>query len=473
MKTPLDYFKEISKIPHPSFHEEKLALWVVEFAKELGLKYRVDDVFNVIVFKPASPGYENAKTVMLQAHLDMVPEKTPDSDHDFLTDEIKLIEEDGILRADKTTLGADDGVGVAYMLAILADNTLAHPPLECVFTVMEEVGLIGAIKLDTSNLKSSYCIGLDSSGDNQIVVSCSGGVRGEIFLKREYLETDLPALEISVRGLLGGHSGALIDLQRANGLKVLGNILALLEKEVPITIAKLDGGSKENAIARDAQAIITYQSNDYAKIKELLTFYEKELQIQYATSDSGLKILSEEAAVEKHFTQKLSNDLIKLLVALPYGTRFKDKGLDDLVVNSANLGVVEVVDDNLRIGASYRAPQNFVLDLTINEVDTIVTALGHKMNFLARYPGWTYEPDSPLRKKLKAVYYEMFQEEMVEFATQGGVELGVLKGKMPELDLLGIGPNSHDAHTPDEHLELASFEKTYQVLLALLADLKD
>ena len=472
MKTPLYYFKEISKIPHPSHHEEKLALWIVEFAKEHSLKYVIDEIFNVVIFKEASKGYENAKTVMLQAHLDMVPEKTPDSDHDFLKDVIQLIEEDGILSANKTTLGADDGVGVAYMLAILADNTLKHPALECVFTVMEEVGLIGAMKLDTSNLKSSYCIGLDSSGDNQVVVACSGGVRGEVFLPISYVENNNSALKISVRGLLGGHSGALINEQRANGIKVLADVLSLLKKDVSFYLAELTGGSKENAIASYADAVITLSSNNLDLAHELITKYNNELKIKYAASDSNIALVVESVAIEKRFTNKLSDDLINLLVALPYGTRFIDKGLNDLVVNSANVGVVEVIEDKLRIGASYRAPQDFVLETTINEVATIVSAFGYKMNFLARYPGWVYEPESWLRNKLKSVYFDLFKKEMSEFATQGGVELGVLKGKMPQLDLIGIGPNSYDAHTPDERLELKSFEKTYQLLLALLAELK-
>lgn len=471
MNSALDYFKAISQIPHPSYHEQALSNWVVEFAKEQKLAYIQDEHYNVVIFKPASPGYETAKTVMLQAHLDMVAEKTPTSKHNFLTDPIELLEIYGLLFANDTTLGADDGVGVAYMLAILADKSLKHPALECVFTVLEEVGLIGAMKLDTSALKSEYLIGLDSAGENLVAVACSGGVRGDIFLPIELVANTNPALILKVRGLLGGHSGQLIDLQRANGLKVLGNVLALISQKFSIQLAQLNGGAKENAIARDAEAVLAYQAADKLALLAFIKELEIELQKQYYSSDAKISLEVEATSVTQVLSAKLSQDLIKLLVVLPYGTRFKDTGLANLVVNSANLGVVEWNDDQIRIGSSYRAPQDFVLEVTMNEVSTLVEALGYQMQFKARYPGWPYEPNSPLRQKLKQVYQDLFQAPMEELASQGGVELGVIKGKMPWLDVVGFGPDAYDAHTPNEHLDLASFNRVYDLLITFLSQL--
>lgn len=467
-KTAIDYFKEICMIPHASYQEGLLADMVESFAKQHNLRYVKDEMNNVIVYKPATKGYETVKPVILQAHLDMVAEKTPESQHNFTKDPLTLIEKEGMLWADKTTLGADDGVGVAYMLAILADENLQHPALECVFTVQEEVGLLGMQALDTNLLSGAYCIGLDSSGENVTYVSSSGGVRGDVFIPRHYVGNDDPALIVKVRGLQGGHSGSDIDLQRGNGIKILAQVIYQLQQQFNLGIATVSGGAKENAIARDAQATITYAEDQFMQLQAAIENLKSELQKQYQASDTGIRLEVEPTTATRKLTPKIGADLIKVLLIMPYGTRFKNIALNDLVVNSANIGVIEEVDNNFRIGFSLRAAQDFVLDCTMNEVKVMIEALGYQVSFRARYPGWPYEADSKLRDCLKQVYQTLRGESIVEHATQGGVELGVLKGKMPNLDIIGIGPKMYDIHTPNEHLDIASFTRTYEVLIAVL-----
>lgn len=469
--TVMKLFRDISAIPHASFKEKALSDYIKKFSENLGLETYQDKYNNLLVRKPATKGYENAPVVMLQSHLDMVAEKNNDSSHDFDNDPLELIIEDGILRANNTTLGADDGVGVVYMMALLQDNDAKHPELECVFTVEEEVGLVGATNFDTKDLKAELCIGLDSSGEKEVYVSSSGGVRGH--LSRDVtLETyNSDTIKVAVRGLHGGHSGGDIHLERGNALKLAGIILYRAMTEFDLRLVDLQGGLKINAIPREVDFEIAV--NEVESFKIWFKEVEAELLTQYEISDSGLNFELTDGKTEKVLSESDTRAIVDTLFMLPYGVIQKSMAIEDLVITSANIGTANLEGNQFVINVSLRATQGFVIENIINQVTWIAKQCDFKTEFSARYPGWNYEPDSKFRKQLFNVYRELRNEEMIEVATHGGVELGIWKGKMPHLDIIGLGPIMWDIHTPKEHLDIASFERTYELLEALLASLNN
>ena len=465
----LKYFKEISEIPRASFNEEAVSNYVVDFAKARGLRYIQDEMKNVIVFKDASKGYEDLPVVMLQSHLDMVAEKNKDSDHNFETDPIKLIEKDGILYADNTTLGADDGAGVAYMLAIL-DEGDAHPALECVFTVEEETGLSGADFLDVSMLKATLCIGLDGSGETETYISSSGGVRGLLETDVAFEDFTSPTVKIAVRGLLGGHSGGEIDQERGNASKLAGIILKRAAKEFDLRLVAIEGGLKVNAITRENDFEIALSDTD-----SFLAWFEdikKEFAIQYEFSDAGLNFITEVSTTDKALSTQDTKRITDMLFMLPYGVIQKSKVIDDLVITSANVGTVALSESKLSIEVSLRATQSFVIENTMAQVEFLADTLGFNVEFSAKYPGWNYDVNSKFRKHLLEVFKEMRGADMDVVATHGGLELGIWKDKLPELDIVSFGPIMFDIHTPQERLDLASFDRTYEFMVRVLKDLK-
>lgn len=462
----LGLFRDISAIPHASFNEKALSDWVRAFGENLGLETRQDAFNNVLIRKPATKGYEDAKVVMLQAHLDMVAEKNADSDHNFDTDPLDLRVENGYLYANKTTLGADDGVGVVYMLAILQDQSLQHPELECVFTVEEEVGLLGATNFDTSDLKADLCIGLDSSGENSVTVSSCGGVRGAITRDIRYINKDTKTVQIRIRGLHGGHSGGDIHLEKGNAIKIAGILLKRSQEKFKINLTNVQGGLKINAIPREIDVEVAV--DDVHAYIEYLEVLEKEFLNQYEISDAGLSFEYSVSGATTVLSDEDTNDLIDMMFMLPYGVIHKSMAIKDLVITSANIGTINVYEDHVEINVSLRATQTFVLETVMEQVKWIAHSKGFSTEFSAQYPGWNYEPKSPFRTKLFEVYNDLRGEEMVEEATHGGLELGIWKGNMPNLDIIGLGPIMFDIHTPNERLDLASFERTYEVLVELL-----
>lgn len=462
----LGLFRDISAIPHASFNEKALSDWVKAFGEKLGLETKQDVFNNVLIRKPATKGYEKAPVVMLQAHLDMVAEKNNDSDHNFDTDPLDLRIKDGVLFANKTTLGADDGVGIVYMLALLQDNTLEHPELECVFTVEEEVGLLGATNFDTSDLKAALCVGLDSSGEKYVTVSSCGGVRGSISRDIRYVNKDTETVLIKIRGLHGGHSGGDIHLEKGNAIKIAGILLKRSQEKFKINLANVQGGLKINAIPREIDVEVAVE-DVYAYI-EFLELLEKEFLAQFEISDAGLTFEHSISKTTSVLSDEDTNDIIDLMFMLPYGVIQKSMAIKDLVITSANIGTANTYDDHVEINVSLRATQTFVLETVMEQVNWIAHTKGFNTAFSAQYPGWNYEPNSEFRRKLFEVYEDLRGEPMIEEATHGGLELGIWKGKMPHLDIIGLGPIMYDIHTPNERLDLESFERTYEVLVELL-----
>ena len=469
--TPMHYFEMISRIPRASFNEKAVSDAIKAWAEDLGLSVTQDAMWNLIIIKEATEGYEDAPTVMLQSHLDMVAEKNKDSQHNFDTDPIELIVgEDGFLRANKTTLGADDGAGVAYMMALLGDNTLTHPKLECVFTVQEETGLTGAEFIDLSALEATLCIGLDGSGETETYVSSSGGARG--IIKRPIIKQDITrdTVTVSVRGLMGGHSGESINKERASATKLAAIIARrALDQFNDLRIVTFDGGTKMNAITRESD--ITFALDNVEAFTTWFTSIESEFKTQYEHSDAGLSFELTKGSTDYQLSKQDSDALIDLVFMLPYGMFHQSMVLEDLPIASANLGTVDVLDQEIVITISVRATQTFVKENIMKGITRLTELLGFSVEFGASYPGWNFDAKSPFRNKLFEVYQTLRGETMTTVATHGGMELGIWKDKMPALDIVSFGPIMYDIHTPEERMDIASFERTYEFLVAVLASL--
>lgn len=468
----LEFFKQISDIPRASFQEEKIADYLVEFANERNLEVIRDSINNVIIKKPASEGYEHSEPVILQGHTDMVAEKNKDSNHDFDTDPITLIEKDGWLHADNTTLGADDGVAVAYMLAILNDNSLKHPPLECVFTVQEEVGLIGAVELDVTHLNGRRLIGLDSSGEHQTTISSTGGSRAYITFPIKYEKTYKHRLTIKVKGLKGGHSGQDIDQERGNAIKLAGEVFYNLLQKYEVAFHSIDGGLKENAIPREAELVLGIKTAHLDLVTEELNKLEDQLKTVYLVTDADFRL---EVVHEQKDTYTLGYDqnrnLSNLWYLLPYGYFHKSFVIEGLTLSSCNIGTARTEDNRVNFALSIRSPQPYMMEKTRNVVQIACDAFEAEVELTDGYPGWDYDPDSKLRETLLETYRSIYNQDMQLEATHGGLELGIFKGKLPDLDIVAFGPIMHDIHTPQERLDLESFRRTYTLLVKLLENL--
>lgn len=465
----LKYFKEISQIPRASFKEEKIADYLVNFAHEQGLEVIRDEFNNVIIKKPASEGYEDHEPVILQGHTDMVAEKNKDSNHNFDTDPLTLVEEDGWLKADGTTLGADDGVAVAYMLSILSDKTLKHPPLECVFTVQEEVGLVGAVKLDVSKLTAKRLIGLDSGGEHLTTISSTGGARALVTYPYKYEKMFKNKLTISIKGLKGGHSGQDIDKERGSANKLAAQIYYDLSEKFGACLHSLDGGLKENAIPRESQLVLGIKDDSEQEILNRLKELEEAIKTMLIISDPDFVL---EAHFEKKDTYTLSpvknKEFAQLLQLIPYGYFHKSLVIEGLTLSSMNIGTIQTNENNIVLGLSVRSPQPFMMQNTKNTIQTACDLCNAEVEYTSEYPGWNYDPNSKLRETLLATYKSIHNKEMILEATHGGLELGIFKGKIPELDIVAFGPIMHDIHTPQERLDIESFKRTFNVLIALL-----
>lgn len=463
------FFEEITKIPRGSYQEEKIADYLEQFAIERHLKYIRDDMNNMIIFKEAAKEYENHETIMLQGHIDMVNEKNKNCSHDFLSDPLDIYIEEGILKANGTTLGADDGCGVAIMLALLDDKKALHPSLECVFTVQEEVGLFGAMGLDTSLLKAKKMIGLDSSNELQVTTSSSGGKR--ILLKKEIIWEDNlnPVYTLTIKGLLGGHSGGEIHKEKGNAIQFCIRLLRLfIKNNINIKLIHIDGGLKDNAIARECFCEFASDCS-YEQLNLLLKKGIEDIKAQYQTIEPYLDIQLEQATMKsKSLTQNDTNAIISTIYLCPNGMIAKSMDIKDLTLISLNSGTIKTNNHSVEIVYSLRSPLKGALDHLTDQIQMIADIYGLQLKVNSEYGGWAYDPKSILRKKMKEFFKEKYNLELEEYATHGGLESGVFKAKMPDLDIVAYGPNMYDIHSPEERLELDSFLRVYQRLKEFL-----
>ena len=462
------YFEEISKIPRDSGREMQISNYLLNLAKSKGWEVIQDEHLNIIIRKPATKGYENAPTVMIQGHMDMVCEKNEGVDHDFSKDPIKLRVIDGHIYGTDTTLGADNGIAVAMALSVL-DSDLEHPSLEVLITTDEEKGMTGAANLDGSLFKSKYLLNIDSEEEGVFTSGCAGGSEIDFKIPLRYKNTKGKAYRISVKGLSGGHSGVDIHKEKGNANKILGRILYDLMDYVDLV--SIDGGSKTNAIPREANAVITINNFDIAneKIEKWNGILKNELAFTDPTISVVLTDLNEE-------TFPLENEIFGKVLALinliPVGVLSRSTAID-LVISSNNLGVINSDEKYIRL---YNHPRSSVETLLTNNfipaMKQLAYQIGVEYEIGSYYPGWEYAKESKIRDICINVYKDMFKKEPFVGAIHAGLECGLLMGKIPGLDAISMGPDAHDAHSPNEHVSIKSVENVYNLLCEILKKIK-
>ena len=462
------YFEEISQIPRGSGNEKEISNYLKKFGEDLGLETIQDEYLNIIIRKPATKGYENAPCVMIQGHMDMVCEKNKDTDHDFTKDPLKLRVEDGMIYATGTTLGADNGIAVAMGMAILSDNSIEHPEIEFLVTVDEEAGMSGAMNLDGSQLKAKYILNLDSEEEGYILVSCAGGATAKSTLPIEYtnISGDKVGLAIDIKGLLGGHSGMDIIKQRGNSNKLLGRLLNLLN--IDYDLAKVSGGSKNNAIPRESECIIAVNKNSVDEVKKQISDIEKIFKNELKTSDPGLVIEVSEADVEKVFTPEFKDKVIKMYNLMPNGVQTMSMDIEGLVESSTNLGVVVNSDNDILFESAVRSSVSTLKDDILNRMDLLTQSLKGDFKVESSYPAWEYAKGSKLEEICIEAYEKLTGKKPTIMALHAGLECGLLLSKMNGAEAISFGPDMFDVHTPNEHLDVKSTENTWDYLLTIL-----
>lgn len=466
------FFEDISAIPRGSSNEKAVSDYLVAFAKERGLWYHQDALHNVIIKKPASAGAEDKPAVMLQGHLDMVCEKLAGVDHDFEKDGIDLIVKDGVLTANGTTLGGDNGAAVALMLAVLDDDALAHPALECVFTTQEETGLTGAAGLDKSLISARTMINLDSEEEGIATVSCAGGMRFTMTRPITRHTASGKLLTIDVSGLLGGHSGTDINKERQNGISLLARLINRVLHETGAQLASFAGGSKDNAIPREVCAVLVCSDADIEKAQSIaeamaadfaaeLVPFEPDFKCTISAKDGAAEVLSEADA--KAF--------ISAICLAPNGVRRRNLKQDGFVVTSLNLGVARMDDTTASLVFAPRSSVASLQNYTTDCLYLLAETFGFDCDIAGAYPGWSFAEESPIRDTFIASYRELFDADLKIEAIHAGLECGLFSDALPGLDAIAVGPTIRGCHTPDEYLPLDSFERFYSLLTDVLSRL--
>ena len=464
------HFDEIRKTPRCSKHEEKIRKYIVEFAKNHNLKSKVDKTGNVIISKPASPGMEKITTVILQGHMDMVCEKNSDITFDFSKEPIKLKLKGDILTADGTTLGADNGIGLAISLAILEDKTLKHGPIEALFTVDEETGLTGAFAMEKDMLTGKILLNLDSEDFGVITVGCAGGGESKIVLpvKTQPVDKNQVPLMIKVSGLRGGHSGVDIHEQRGNAVKLLTRIL-WKAKGYDFSISNIKGGDKHNAIPREAFALVSVNKSDKDKFISTLKSEEKAIFEEIKPIDPKFKVVVENNEGLKTTLVKNSQDkLLNLLHGLPHGVDKMSYDIPTLVETSTNLATVEIKGGTAEIGLSTRSSIKSALQDFRDRIRAIAELSGASVKEDTPYPGWKPNLDSKILALSKKIFKEMYGKEPVVEAIHAGLECGIIGEKFPGMDMVSIGPTIKYPHSPEEQVHVSTVDKFYKYVLMIL-----
>ena len=471
-KNVFKWFYEISQIPRGSGNEKAISDFLVAFAKTRKLEVWQDKAMNVIIKKPATKGFENSEPVILQGHMDMVPEKEAGSSHDFLKDPIKWQLKGDMLYATGTTLGGDDGIAVAYCLAILDSNDIAHPPLEVLITTEEETGMGGAMAVTGEHLTGKRFLNIDSEEEGYFLVSCAGGANVNIFFDIEKETSKGEIVKISVSNLLGGHSGMEIIKQRANAIKMLARTLHTIKEKEELNVVEIKGGSKHNAIPKDAFAYIAVKNAD--SVIKIANEFASQLKKEYRTTDPDMKISVEKANVSKKemFTSCLSERLIDFMVMTPDAVQYMNMEIKGMCQTSLNNGILEEVDGKLMFTISVRSSVKSMLDEVLNKLALCAKYTRAHYTKKSEYPAWEYEENSPVRDIAIKTYKELTGKDAIVTAIHAGLECGLLKKTLPQIDAISFGPNLHDVHTPDEHMEIKSVERVWKFLLKYLEALK-
>ncbi len=472
-KSVFRYFEEICGIPHGSYNEKMISDYLVEYAKEHNFEYYQDGVYNVVMLIPASEGYEKEEPIILQGHMDMVCEKKPGAAIDMEKEGLSLAIDGDYVYAKDTTLGGDDGIAVAYMLAIADDKTIPHPPLEYIITVSEEVGMDGASAIDLSMLKGNRMLNIDSEEEGIFLTSCAGGVSAHVNVPVVW-ETprDLTWYEITVSGLLGGHSGVEIDKERANSNKIMGRVLYELKSKVPYKLHTLEGGSKDNAIPLYTSAVVGMNLANEENAKSVMDELNAVLKAEYAVSDSGIEVSFArcDKKTDSGFVvdDKSCEKVLSFLMAVPNGVQAMSVSVPGLVETSLNMGIMKLNEEGLFTQYAIRSSVTTKKYYVVQQLTGLVTALGGRVECKGEYPAWEYKQESVVRDRVVALYKEMYGKEPVMEGIHAGLECGLLADKIKDLDCVSMGPNILDIHTPAERLSISSTKRVYEFLLAFL-----
>lgn len=466
-----ELFEEICQIPRPSKKEERILSYLIDFAKKHGLEYQQDKIGNLIIRKPARPGYENRRSVVLQSHVDMVCEKNESVQHDFDNDPIQPQVDDGWVKANGTTLGADDGIGMAAQLAILESSDIEHGPLECLFTVDEETGLTGAFNLEKDFINSKTLLNLDSEDDGELFIGCAGGIDTLITFSYEKVNTeaDHTGFQISVTGLKGGHSGDDIHKGRGNAIKILNRLLWNAERMFEIRLAEFKGGNLHNAIAREAFATLTVPKRHKNGLKELFDSLGSEIKAAFKTNEPGLTIDYREAVMPEglidYFTQ---SKLLNSLYGCPHGVMAMSSDIPNLVETSTNLASVKMTPREIIVVTSQRSSLDTAKQDIADMVSSVFQLAEAKVKQGDGYPGWEPDMNSEILAVSRQAYTDLFQEDPRVLAIHAGLECGIIGEKYPGMDMISYGPTIKGAHSPDEAIEIGTVKKFWDLTLEIL-----
>lgn len=465
-----NYFEEICRIPHGSYDEEKIADFLVDFAQSRSLEYVRDEYNNVLIRKSATADRKNEPSILIQGHTDMVCEANIGVIHDFKTQPLSLKLDGKYLHADGTSLGADNGVAVAAMLAILDGELTSHPDIECLFTTMEEVGLIGATNFNTAhNIIARRMINLDTCDDTTATVGCAGGLRSDITLPVKVEQSPTPTYKIMLGGLKGGHSGECINEIRSNACRLMARVLLMLKNKVQINLVSINGGNKDNAIPRECVAVVA--CSDENSLYTAIGSTEKIISAELSADDKDFYLKVEKCSSSGYvFDADSENKIISIILSIQNGVIEMNPHIKGLVEFSRNLGIITTDNEKAQFFYSSRSSYESRLDYSIEVINHITSAHGASVSHHSRYPGWEYAEISPLRDRYIKAYRELFSQEPRVKAIHAGLECGIIKSKIPDMDIIAIGANMYGCHSPDEKLDLDSCEKLWLIIAKLLGD---
>ena len=468
------WFEQLCQIPHGSGNTRAISDFCVRFAKDRSLRVHQDSIGNVIIYKPASPGYEAAPTVILQGHLDMVAEKAPDCTLDMEKDPLQLRVDGDWVYAEGTTLGGDDGIAVAMALAVLDSHDLPHPPLEAVFTIDEETGMDGAIALDGALLQGRRLLNIDSEDEGILTVSCAGGADSLVDIPLETEPCDLTAARLTIANLVGGHSGAEIDKGRASAVVLLGRVLQELFDRVPLRLISAVSGMKANAIPSHAEAMLAVPESDVATAEAVLREMQSILRAEYAVADPNITLTLEAQGKASHaLSEHATRRVCAFLCLAPNGVAAMSMDIPGLVQTSDNLGIFRVENGHLTGTFSVRSSVATQKQMLLTRIRLLCEGLDGTATNTSSYPAWEYRRESPLRDTMVRVFTAQYGHEPKVEAIHAGLECGLLSGKLPGLDAVSFGPDLKDIHTPRERMSISSVARTWQYLCNVLAALKD
>ena len=471
----LDRFEEISRIPRCSKNEQAISQWLQNWAAEKNFKSIADSTGNICVKVPASAGAEDAPVIVIQGHMDMVCEKTPESNHDFSRDPIQVKYDGDWITADNTTLGADNGIALAVATVLAEDKALMHPPLELLFTVNEESGLIGAKRLDANMIEGKVLLNIDSEEEGEFTVGCAGGqdTRVHLALERSDLPAGLHCFDLTVHGLRGGHSGIDIHKHRASANKLLARALHAVNTNTLMYIISFQGGTVHNAIAREATARIVCDPNVSEQLQTLIADVEQQMQAEYAVAEPSLKLsfqsVDENPVCESALSAEDTLKIIRLLLALPFGVAEMSADIDGLVETSSNLANVELNDQRLSILSSQRSLIRSRLEDITNRIESIAALAGARVTAENSYPPWQPDMDSLLLKRCQAIYSDLFKKEPVVKSIHAGLECGIIGSKKEGMEMISFGPTIRFPHSPEEKLYVPALIRIWEFITRLLA----